>query len=77
MDFVHDQLVSGWAFRMLTVIGNWSRDSVLLEVGFRLTGKSIFDVLDRDGKIRKLSTTITADHVTEFTSLASDEWGSH
>lgn len=74
MDFVHDQLVSGRAFRVLTVIDNWSRESVLLEVGFRLTGQSVVDALDSVGKIRKLPATITVDHGTEFTSLALDEW---
>ena len=38
MDFVHDQLADGRAFRVLTVVDNWSRESVLLETGFRLTG---------------------------------------
>jgi len=41
MDFVHDQLVSGRAFRVLTVIASWRRESVSLEVGFRLTGQSV------------------------------------
>ena len=70
---MHDQLVSGRAFRVLTVIDNWSRESVLLEVGFRLTGQSVVDALDSVGKIRKLPSTITVDHGTEFTSLALDE----
>ena len=30
MDFVHDQLVTGRAFRVLTVVDQWSRESVLL-----------------------------------------------
>jgi putative transposase len=29
MEFVHDQLASGQAFRVLTVVDNWSRESVL------------------------------------------------
>jgi putative transposase len=41
MDFVHDQLLDGRAFRVLAVIDNWSREWVLVEAGFRLvTGKS-------------------------------------
>jgi putative transposase len=35
MDFVHDQLVNGRSFRVLTVIDQWSRESVLLEANFR------------------------------------------
>jgi hypothetical protein len=38
MDFVHDQLVTGRAFRVLTVIDQWSRESVLLEANVALTG---------------------------------------
>ncbi len=50
MDFVHDQLISGRAFRVLTVIDNWGRESVLLEVGFRLTGQSVANALNRVAK---------------------------
>jgi len=74
MDFVHDQLISGQAFRVLTVIDNWSRESVLLEVGFRLTGQSVADALNRVAKTHKPPATITVDHGSEFTSLILDEW---
>ena len=74
MDFVHDQLINGLAFRVLTVIDNWSRESVLLEVGFRLTGQSVIDALNRISKLRKLPASITVDHGTEFTSLVMDDW---
>ena len=36
MDFVHDQMLDGRAFRILTVIDQWSRESVCLEANFRL-----------------------------------------
>lgn len=36
MDFVHDQLSNGFAFRVLTVVDNCSRESVFLEKGFDL-----------------------------------------
>jgi hypothetical protein len=32
MDFVHDTLADGRAFRVLTVVDQWSRQSPLLEV---------------------------------------------
>jgi transposase InsO family protein len=47
---------------VLTVIDNWSRECVLLEVGFRLKGQSVVDALNRVGKGRKLPATITVDH---------------
>ena len=50
MDFVHDQLVNGLSFRVLTVIDNWSRESPLLEVGLSLTGQCVASALERAGK---------------------------
>jgi transposase InsO family protein len=40
MDFVHDQMHDGRKFRILTVIDQWSRESVSLEANFRLTGRN-------------------------------------
>jgi putative transposase len=74
MDFVHDQLASGRAFRVLTVVDNWSRESVLLEVGFRLTGESVVAALSGAAASRSLPRSITVDHGTEFTSKALDQW---
>ena len=74
MDFVHDQLANGLAFRVLTVVDNWSRQSVLLETGFRLTSREVILALDRAAQGRKLPASITVDHGTEFTSLVMDDW---
>ena len=59
---------------MLTVVDNWSRESVLLETGFRLTSQDVILALDRAAQSRKLPTSITVDHGTEFTSLVMDDW---
>jgi len=74
MDFVHDQLVSGRAFRVLTVIDQWSRESVLMEANVALTGQSVVEALDTLAQHRALPKAITVDHGTEFTSKALDEW---
>ncbi len=74
MDFVHDQLADGRAFRVLTVVDNWSRESVLLEAGFRLSGESVAQALSRVSATRPLPRSITVDHGTEFTSKALDQW---
>ncbi len=47
MDFVHDQMLDGRKFRILTVIDQWSRESVALEPGFSLTGRCVGKVLDQ------------------------------
>lgn len=74
MDFVHDQLASGRAFRVLTVIDQWSRESLCLEANVSLTGQSVVDALEQVAQARSLPTSITVDHGTEFTSKALDEW---
>jgi len=74
MDFVHDQLVTGRTFRVLTVIDQWSRESVMLEANVALTGQSVVEALDAVAAHRQLPKAITVDHGTEFTSKALDEW---
>jgi putative transposase len=55
MDFVHDQLVTGRAFRVLTVIDQWSRESVLLEADVALSGQSVVDALEAVAAHRPLT----------------------
>jgi putative transposase len=74
MDFVHDQLMNGQTFRVLTVIDQWSRESVLLEANTALTGQSVAAALEALSGHRSLPNAITVDHGTEFTSKALDEW---
>lgn len=74
MDFVHDQLSDGRRFRVLTVIDQWSRESLSLEAGFSLRGEDVANALERLSLSRPLPKAITVDHGTEFTSKALDEW---
>jgi putative transposase len=74
MDFVHDQMLDGRAFRILTVIDQWSRESVCLEANFRLSGRCVAQALDRVAEQRGWPRAITVDNGTEFTSKAFDEW---
>lgn len=74
MDFVHDQLFDGRPFRMLTVIDQWSRRSVIIEPRFRFSGQAVAEVLDRWVADHGTPTTITVDHGTEFTSKALEAW---
>jgi len=74
MDFVHDQLVTGRAFRVLTVIDQWSRESVLLEANVALTDQSVVDALEAVSAGRSLPKAITVDHGTEFQSRALEDW---
>lgn len=74
MDFVHDQLLNGRKFRVLTVIDKWHRQCVALQADFALTGQSVVDALTGIASERKLPQAITVDHGTEFTSKVLDEW---
>ena len=74
MDFVHDQLANGRAFRVLTVVDQWSRQSPLLEVVQRVTGADVAAALDRHPAVDGVPLSITVDHGTEFTSQALDAW---
>jgi putative transposase len=74
MDFVHDTLADGRPFRVLTVVDNWSRQSPMLEVGLRMSGETVGQVLDRVLAGVSGPRSITVDHGTEFQSRALEEW---
>jgi putative transposase len=74
MDFVHDTLADGRPFRILTVVDHWSRLSPLLEVGFRMSGQTVSQALDRIVGDGTRLQSITVDHGTEFQSRALEDW---
>jgi putative transposase len=74
MDFVHDTLADGRPFRILTVVDNWSRRSPVLEAGFRVSGETVSQVLDRVLGEGPRPRSITVDHGTEFQSRALEDW---
>ena len=74
MDFVHDTLADGRPFRVLTVVENWSRQSPMLEAGFRMSGARVGDALDRVLRGARGPRSITVDHGTEFQSRALEDW---
>jgi putative transposase len=74
MDFVTDRLVEGRAFRVLTVVDQFSRECPLLEPDFSLSGEKVAACLERVGKERGLPKVITVDNGSEFYSKAMDAW---
>ena len=74
MDFVHDALFDGRAFRVLTVVDQYSRQSPVLEPGFAHSGRSVSDALERVVNQLGVPVSITVDHGTEFMSKALEEW---
>jgi putative transposase len=74
MDFVHDALADGRAFRVLTVVDQWSRQSPLLEVASSISGRGVGVALDRALAGGTVPRSITVDHGTEFMSRALEDW---
>lgn len=75
MDFVSDSLAGGRRFRALTVLDQWSRESLAIEVDASLTGARVTRVLQRLRVIRGgLPPVIQTDNGPEFTSRALDRW---
>jgi putative transposase len=74
MDFMADRLEDGRAFRVLTVIDQFSRECPLLEVGASLTGRQVVDCLERLALFRGMPQAITLDNGAEFCSRALDAW---
>lgn len=74
MDFVHDQLLDGRPFRVLTVVDQRSRQSPPLEAGTSFTGRDVVAALDRVLQLGEAPASITVDHGTEFMSKALAAW---
>lgn len=47
MDFIHETLVDGGPLQILTVVDNGSRQSPVLEAGFRMSGATVGEARDR------------------------------
>ncbi|MDB5072637.1 MAG: family transposase [Candidatus Eremiobacteraeota bacterium] len=74
LDFVHDLLSTGRKFRTLTIVDDFTRESIGIEVDFSLTGDRVVRVLSRLAAQRGLPPTLKFDNGTEFTSNAMLGW---
>lgn len=74
MDFVSDSLYDGRRFRALTVIDQYSREALAIEVDNSLTGHRVTKVLNKLCEMRTTPEAITVDNGPEFTSTALDKW---
>jgi len=72
MDFMADELFDGRRFRILTIVDDFTRESLAVEVGQHLTGGRVAEVLDRIR--RPKPQRIRVDNGTEFTSKKLDQW---
>jgi putative transposase len=74
MDFVHDQLTSGRSIRLLTIVDNFSRESVAIEVGHSLRAADVIRTLSILKVVRGLPRVITVDNGSEFSGNELDRW---
>lgn len=74
MDFVADSLASGRRTRVLTVVDDFTRQSLATEVDTSLPGVRVARVLDRIAGRRGYPEVITLDNGPEFAGRALDAW---
>ena len=74
MDFVHDCLAGGRKMRCLTILDDFTRECLHIEVAPSISGDRVTRVLDYLGWSRGLPEEIVVDNGPEFTGLAMDQW---
>jgi putative transposase len=74
IDFVSDQLADGRKLRMLTVVADFSRQSLAIAVDTSLSGYRVCRVLDRLVLQHGHPQRIVMDNGPEFTGKALDQW---
>ncbi len=74
MDFVHDRLTTDRWFRCLTIVDDFTRECLAIEVDRSLTGKRVVEVLTQLAVARPLPLTIVVDNGPEFAGRILDAW---
>ena len=74
MDFVSDALATGRALRTFTLIDNYTKESLAIEVGTGICSRQVTRVLERVMEARGVPGAIRCDNGPEFTSLYFTEW---
>jgi len=70
MDFVSDALFDGRRIRALTVVDDYSRESLAIEIGHIITGEQVVTVMNRLSAMRGAPKRIRVDNGPEFVSRA-------
>jgi putative transposase len=74
MDFVTDSLFNGSRFRALTLVDNFSRNCLTIEVGQHIRGEDVVGVLGRVKEAHGVPKSIRLDNGPEFISKELDRW---
>jgi len=76
MDFVHDRLLTGMAFRTLNIVDDYNREGLAIEVDKSLPSARVTRVLDQLISMRGKPAKIRSDNGPEATSHHFIEWAS-
>lgn len=74
MDFIHDQLADGTAFRVLSIVDLYTRECVGLVPAIQLRADDLVATLSRRCDERGIPTLTQCDKGAEFMSVALDHW---
>jgi putative transposase len=74
MDFMSDALYDGQKIKLLTLVDNFTRESLVIEVADRLGGHGVVAALMQVVQERGLPKSIRMDNGPEFTSRVLDQW---
>jgi putative transposase len=74
MDFMHDVLADGRRIRLFTLVDDFSRECLAIEVDTSLSGQRVSRILEALRQVDRLPGTIVCDNGTEFTSRAMLKW---
>jgi putative transposase len=76
-DFVHDACANGQKLKMLTVIDEWTRECLAIEVGGRINSSRVIEVLSRLMSWHGHPTYLRSDNGPEFVAHRVKEWLTH
>jgi putative transposase len=74
LDFVHEVLRDGRRMRILTIVDDYSREALAIELDTSLPSPRVTRTLDHLGSLRGYPETIVLDNGPELTSLAMLRW---
>jgi putative transposase len=74
MDYVADALIDGRKLRALTIVDDFTRECLAIEVDTSLPASRVVAVLERLRDLRGLPSSITVDHGPEFGGRVLDAW---
>jgi putative transposase len=73
-DFVHDGCANGQKLKMLTIIDEYTRYCVAIEVGARINSRQVIEVLTRVMSVHGAPEHLRSDHGPEFVAKAIKQW---